>query len=441
MRRRFYLGIASVEAVLACAFVVIGWQIPRPDAADQSFDRADETTRSAAKHVRLFRDQLGEIRQKDFPNMARQLRIRTESVVKNFGASPIDFTTVESISAALATSSRDLDSWSDALNAEKYLAVLDEINDEANHDSTQRRGEPAAGSTSPAGDVDRSLFGSWRAPDTASKANTALPHDLEDKRRLDGSKCVEGLVAIRERCAELEQNLDTTIRQVNVLSAISLPAVSLGGAPAGIEMRPLWPEGRLISMELQKSLDLVKSFNQQLNSIAGAAPEIFKAFAGRKQPNGAADKSMEPSAERFRELSTELRKNGRQLQQIVRSWPALVETMRSSARALKGSQRQLDAVLAQRAFCERAVHNSGQMTGTVEDLLDSYGAQFDVRLDEQEKALGQMEKGLNDVAETLPPVKQTANDVLLALRWMFFLVAGFIGLHGALVACEALVKR
>jgi hypothetical protein len=442
MRRSLFLGIGVIETVLACVLVIIGWQIPRPSAADQCFDRADQITRSAAEQVHLFRGQIGEIRQKDFPKMARQLRIRAETVVGNFRTASIDFATVEAISAALATSSRDLESWSDALNAEKYLAVLADLNDEVNRPSSQRLAEPAAGPASPvAGDIDRGLFGLWRGPELASKATNASPRDLDDKQRLEGPKCVEGLVAIRGRCAELEQNLDSTIRHVQILSSINLPFVALGGAPTGIEMRPLWPEGRIIAMELQKSLDVLKAFNQQLNSIASAAPEMFKALAGPNHPNGETGKSMGASSDRFRELTAELRKNSRELQQIRRTWPALVETMRSSARALKSSQRQLDAVLAQRAFCERAVNDSGRITGAAEDLFDSCSAQFEARLDEQEKALGQMEKGLNDVADTLPPVKQTANDVLVALRWMFWLVAGFIGLHGAFVACDACLKR
>jgi hypothetical protein len=430
MRRNLFLGIAVIETVLACAFVIIGWQIPRPSAADQSFDRADQTTRSAAKQVHLFRGQIGEIRQKDFPKIARQLKNRAETVVGNLRTASIDFATVEAISAALATSSRDLEIWSDALNAEKYLAALADLNDEAIHPSEERGAAPA--STSPAaGDIDRGLFGLWQRPELTTKAHDTAPHDLDDARRLNGPKCVEGFLAIRGRCAELEHNLDSTIRQVQILSSVSLPVLSLGSAPGGVEMRPLWPEGRIIATELQKSLDVVKAFNQRLNLIAGAAPQTSRDLADRNHP----------SADRFRELATELGKNSRELRQTLRTWPALVETMRSSALALKSSQRQLEAVLSQRAFCEHAVSDRGEITGAAEDLFDSCTAQFDARLDEQEKALGQMETGFNDIANTLPPVKQTANDVLLALRWMFWLVAGFIGAHGAFVACDACLKR
>jgi hypothetical protein len=121
----------------------------------------------------------------------------------------------------------------------------------------------------------------------------------------------------------------------------------------------------------------------------------------------------------------------------LQTWPVLVETMHRSATVLNGSHRQLESVLAQRVQCERAVNNSQQIAQTAASLIESSTTTLDARLDEQQQSLGQMERGLNEVSDNLPGVKQTANDLLLTLRWMFWLVGGLIGLHGLFVVCDA----
>ena len=76
MRRGLLLSIGILEACLACVLVVVGWRLPHPDAIEKSFNRVGHVAVNAETQVRLMREQIAEIRQRDFPRVANQLKCK-----------------------------------------------------------------------------------------------------------------------------------------------------------------------------------------------------------------------------------------------------------------------------------------------------------------------------------------------------------------------------
>ena len=64
--------------------------------------------------------------------------------------------------------------------------------------------------------------------------------------------------------------------------------------------------------------------------------------------------------------------------------------------------------------------------------MRSYSVRLNVRLNEQERSLAQVEHGLAEVTELIPSVSHTASDLLNGIRWMFWLVGGLLALHARL---------
>jgi hypothetical protein len=474
MRRGILLGVGVLETALACVLFCVGWMLPRTDSVEQGFARVGEVTRSAETEVKAVRGQVDELRRKDFPKIAAQMKTQSRTVGANVKAQTIDFATVEAMRNALAAVAKGLAGWSETLDAEKYLPAIRGLG--ATADLLDAGSPPALRTAdaleSTAGRLEHDLRRALvllRLPiDVAGGIELLHSAERSAAELGEAGRALrdESLAALRNTLRELDESLSGMVTQAEGFSATVLPVVVPDGrGPPTVELRPVWPDGPATVARLKRMRDFVRAAERRLDDAARAAALLppmseqarrqLADAAGEFCPPGAEDEdaaervaesantvpALLRGAARLRELAAGLRSAQQGLEQTFRAWPELVETLRRSATVLDGSRRQLDTVLTGREQYDKAVTSSLTLAGTTEDMLEIYTTKLDARLGEQERSLGQMERGLGEVNQALPAVSHTASDLLRTVRWVFWLIGLLIAAHGVFVAVDARMRR
>ena len=464
MRRRILMCIGILEMLAAGVFVVFSFAIPQRQAVSQTFERMEKVGRSAEKQVQLMREQVAEVRHKDFPKAFGELRAQTHAVSKNLNQS-IDFRAIEAASNALADLFKKMDGWSGTLDPGKYLVdegsatVNESFDDHMSHSILA-----AVGSWEKcANDLELDVC--------AVLSLASLPSNDKNSRALDASaaNCVTDLTNLEKSLAAgssesnrsglvgSERSLDKLVGQAETISEAVYPTLSANGTS---EMRSVWPDGKRAVAALREARDRVQKCNRELDDVArGLVPVRTRFEKGNRGASfaPACDDAMwiverlrkvcaaiadaVKSMGRIRGYAREIRKTQEGIEQAMRNWPELVETMHRSASIFASSRKRLEMLLAQREHYEQALKSSLQLVRTTEDLLRTGTTKLDVRLGEQEYSLGQVEHGINEANESLPAVARSAGDLVQAIRWAMWIVAALVGLHGLFVVVGAGPRR
>ena len=474
MRYSILLGIGILELFAACVLIVIGCKLPRSEAVEKDFSRVGAVSHRAESQIQLMRKQVHEVRRKDFPKMASQLRTRTHAASSGFRSQHINYEALEAMSQSLAAVAQGLESWSETLDPEKNLSAARGLGNSADfvdvHLTASLLVLAASLEQSSAPfekDLARLLLLIQQPLDHANSRELTITFlrfatnlDLLGKV-LDG----EPFDSTRNGFSELEATLEIAIRQIDTVGSALYPVVTVNGfLPPTIEMRPVWPEGKRTAQALRNALAGVKATKAELDELARLSRAIVLSFDDHRQRLEASQmrvnrfvsdfdaidttiritemfaaglqdtsrvlKMLLGGATRLRELAAGLRRTQSGLEMTVNAWPELVQAMHHSAVVLNGSRQHLDTVLAQRVQYERAMESSQAIMESAEDWLEAYSAKLDARLGDQEQSLEEMQQGLAEVNAALPNVAHAANAMLNAVRWMFWILGGLFALHG-----------
>lgn len=451
MRRRIQLSIGILEAILACVLFVIGGVLPGTQSVENSFTRVQHVSRNAESQVRLMRQQVAEVRHKDFPLVSAHLRAQTRGFSARWKQAPVDFPTVEAMNDAILASAVGLDDWSDTLDGsgrsrQSRPGTRSDVT-QANKLAHATRLTRAALEESAAqlDDECRALLTIVGRPFDASVVVQSIGtvdrvRILRDQLEYAGSN--ERFNDLRRATGELEKSLETAHRHVELASTAAFPLlVPNGSSQPGVQLVPLWPQGKEAARTLNTTLIAVRSTNQQLDAFAGTfrVVESSKRYV-TSDIEHTTDATLAEYSQRLRLLSAALQRTVSAVQRSTVEWPGLVQTMRISARVLRDSHEQLDEFAGRQSEYDRAMLGSRQATQTAEQLVESYSERIGNRLSEQEHSLAEMEHGLGEASEAIPAVSKTTVDLLNAIRWMFWLVGALIALHGAFVICDARSK-
>ena len=445
MRRRIQLNIGILESILACVLFVVGWQLPRSESIEGSFERVGRVTYSAQTQVRLMREQVAEFRRTDFPRVTNHLRAQTRDFSARWRDSPLSFPTAETMNDTMSASAFSLEKWSATFDSNglfresTFLNRGPEQGDQRFARATMLTRAALEQSAIQLEQDCVALHTELGRPVDASaliKCVSTIGRIRNRIDRIDEAGGSDRLAELQETTAELESSLEIANRQVEAASTASFPLVIPNGASQPIvQLVPLWPEGKPAARQLGTTLAAVKAVNRHLNEFARATEVLRQGSADAHGSVG----SLLNMARRMRGLASTLRRAQDGLDRSIAQWPDLVRTMRLSARILRTSH-QIDELVGQRSEYDRAVHGGREATQTAEDLLQSYSSGLEARLSEQEQSLAQVESGLAEAGEAIPAVTRTTVDLLNAIRWMFWLVGALIALHGALVICESRLK-
>jgi uncharacterized phage infection (PIP) family protein YhgE len=482
MRRFALAGLGLLELAVAAVVILLARQLPAPENITRNFEHVRKATTGAVRQVELLREQVEELRDQDFTLAAKELRDNTRAVAATLQNTRVDFQTLEALASALGDVARGLSGWADTLDAERLKKVSDGLGTTASFLEDNVIGSALKAATS----LDEAVAGLEADARRLGKLLQQAPPDLKSARDMhDGlARFDEGLAAlerllklehlgaIRDGFSGMQTSLATTAEQVNKIGGFSYPVFKFNGFRAPeVEMKPFWPDGAKIAEGLRKAVGGVEAASKELDALHKDLPAIRAGLdesrkgiarsrealaAGLKQQGeidsllksvpkqsaalaeelpkvGKSFARMLRETQRLKDVSTALRQAQKLLDESGTQWPELAKAMNQSAIVLTAAQKQLTKALGKRDEYEDALHNTAELAKVSAELLPLLTDRLDVRLGEQEHSLEQMASGLAEVNQSLPAVETATTDIIGTLRWLLWLTAALVGLHGAFV--------
>jgi hypothetical protein len=478
MRRALFPILGALELAVAVLLVLLGAQLPRPAEIRDSFARAERVTVQAGREIRVLQRQVDGVRQLQLPALAGRLKDQTRTITAALDAQTVDFDTVRTMRDALVEVSSGLRGLADSLDAERVgklgvglgetAAFLeDRVVPAAQQAATQLEAS-AAGLQADAKRLSQLLRTAPLDLKVVREVHTSLGRFREGLDRMDRALRLKRLEVVREGFTGLETSLSSGAGQVERLSRYSYPAITVTGVRMQVTQRPFWPEGDEIATGMRKAAAGVTAANKELEDWAADLPRFREAVAesGKiidklREALGVAleqQDKLEPvlrdvptqaarlaedlprltgdlarilrETDRLKEVARALRQAQKGVDAAVARWPEMRTTFLRMADVLKTTSGQLGKAIDHRHEYETALEQTKVLGETFSTMLPLFGDQLDLRLSEEERALEELSQSLEDFQGALPVYERSAGDLVQTGRWLAWLVAAVVALHG-----------
>lgn len=489
MRRAVFLVMGLLELAIAGVLIAFAWQLPSRTDIDQTFDRAGRVTGRTGGEVKLFRQQVHDLRRPELQELGRQMKDQTTTVTTTLKAQTVDFDRLQTVGDALGDVAGGLDGFGDALDADSIGKVGQGLGATASYLDEQVA--PTAGRA--AKDLDAST-----ADICADARNLAVllrtaPPDLkaageiydglgrfgDGLDKLQDLLKAERLTSMRDGFKGLDTSLTTGASQVDRLSGYHYPVVTMRGLRPEVEQRKFWPEGGTIADGMRKAAEGAKAADAEMAALEADLPKLRAALEESRRVTRRTHDSLglalkqqdkleavlrtvpEHSArladelprlvgdlsrilretERLREVAATLRQAQKGIDAAVARWPELKTNLGKAATLLRATQKQLREALARRDQYEAALNQSIVLADSFATLLPVYLESLDRQLKEQEEGLDELGRGLDDVTSAMPEYAHATNRLVDTARLLVWLVSAIVLLHaGYLLASVRLGK-
>src|SRR5262245_34466621 len=365
MRRYFLTGVGLLELSIAVAVVMIGLRLPSREEVSDNFGRVEKVTDGSEKQVRLMREQVSDLRRQDLGSKAEQLRLHTRTAADAASKQKVDFQTVDAIAKSLADVSKGLKTWADTVDAEQMKQVSTGLGQAGAFLETG----VADPSEKSAAELEAALAGLEKDATRLATLLRQAPPDLKAAKTIhDGLGSfdtglekltdlvkTERITAMKEGLAGLEVSLSSTADQVEKVSAVSYPIITINGLKPSIETKPFWPDGEKVADGLKKATKGVKAANEQLDVMAKSLPELEKALAESRKSVKVTRESLGTALKNQAETEKLLKAVPDQTATLAEALPSMGKTLtrtlretkklRDLANGLKAVQKSLDDTL------------------------------------------------------------------------------------------------
>jgi uncharacterized phage infection (PIP) family protein YhgE len=489
MRRVVFTILGLLELGIGVVLLGLGAQLPDGAEVQRGFQGAERVTSNAGTQTRLLRRQVQDLRRPELQLVAQRLQTQTRSVTTMLKQQQIDFESLQTMRDALGEVAGGLDSLADSFDAGNVRKLGDALGETAVF--LEERVVPGA---SKAADQIETSTKALRA-DAQHLADLlkAAPPDLKAAREVHDSLArfgegldkmhamlkTERLTTMRDGFTGLETALSTGAEQVERLAGYTYPVVQFNGLKVEVEQKKFWPEGDKIAEGMRKARDGVVAAGKEIDGLGKDLPKLQasldesrkvvhktrEALAAalaqqnkvepllKEMPSHAAKLSEElpkigddlakmlRDTDRLKEVAGSLRQGQKAIHTAVGHWPEMQTALHRSAKLLRATRGQLDHAVEHKHDYEAAVQQSVVLADSFATLLPLLTDQLDTRLDEEENALRDLEQSLGEVQGALPAYSRTAQDVVLAGRWLAWLVAAIAALHGVYLILSARLGR
>jgi uncharacterized phage infection (PIP) family protein YhgE len=487
MRRILFLGLGSVEAVVAVVLFAFAWVLPGNREVNDHVSRVEQVTRQSSTEISRLREQVRTLRaqQPQLKDMAKRLQAQSKDMIAGVREQSVDFETVQTIGDALGNVADGLDGFSQTLDPKGMQQLGQGLGTTANFLDQQ----VAPGADRAADDLEKSTAALRTDAERFAKLLRAAPLDLKSAREVHDSlgKFGDGLarmknmlepqnvVTMREGFKGLETSLATGADQVERLAGLNYPVVTMSGLKAHIEQRPFWPEGATIADGMRKAAKGAAAAEKEMDALAQDLPKVHegldesrKLVEKTREALGTALKqqeALEPllkdvpehaarlaeelprlgadlakilrDTSKLKEVAVALREAQKGIDSAVTRWPDLRKTLAQSAVLLRTTQQQLNHALENRDMFESSLEMTIILVRAITAALPVMAEQLEANLRDQEQSLANLEHSINQVSASMPEVADTASTVLTMTRLLMVLVGSVFGLHGVFVMLSA----
>ncbi|HTU91597.1 MAG TPA: hypothetical protein VMF69_16055 [Gemmataceae bacterium] len=492
MRRLVFLLLGALELLSAIVLVYFAWLVPGSREVEETAGRAERVTRHTGEQVHGLRNQFCLLRERRPQMQALALRLQSEMRVVNdhLKTQTIDYETVKALSDALGDAASGLDGLSQTLNPKDLKQFGEGI--KAAADFLENQVGPAAAKA--ADDLDKTTASLRDDAKLLSNLLRSAPPDLKAARdihdslgnfdrgleRMQQLLRTERIDTMREGFTGLEQSLNTGAEQVQRLSNYTYPVVRFNGLRPSVEQQAFWPEGGDIADGMRKAAKGAAAANEELRSLSKDLPtlrqalqESRKAAAATRETLAAALKQQDKvegllksvpenaarltdqlpqlanslaailrDTSRLKEVGKLLRQTHKGIDNAITRWPELRKNLGRSSLLLRNTQTQLDYVLTHRDEYEASLQHTLTLSRTISASLPLLSEQLEMELDDQERALTNLDDSINEVRDSLPGFARGASNILQTTRLLLLLLAVIFGLHGGyLIAGSRMGRR
>jgi hypothetical protein len=490
MRRLLFFALAVLECLAATALACLGSQLPDRAQIEGSFARAGRVTERAGDQARRLQERVRSLRRPELQQLAHRLRDHTRTVTTLLRQRAIDFQTVTALRDSLGTVGEGLHTFADTLDPAAVAQLGDGLGLTAAF--LDEKLAPAAAGAAKQLDQSTALL---RA-DARGLADylQAAPVDLQAIRQVHDSlatfsKGLEKMTAtlalkrldtMREGFRGMDTALTTGAEQVERLASFTYPVLHIRGWRPEIEQRQFWPEGDRIADGLRKAGVGVSAAGKEMDDLARALPQLRSSLeASRKIVDTTRETlgvvldhqdQLEPllkemprhaarlaeklpqvgedlarvlrDTDKLREVAGALRQARKGIEMAVGRWPELRKTLLGTAGLLQAARQQLDRAVEHQEEYERAVHEAARLGETFATLLPLLTDGMLHQLGEDERSLGDLGQSLDEVGTVLPEYGRTAGGLAETGRWLAWLAAAAVALHGVyLLAVSVRIRR
>lgn len=491
MRRLIFLVLGVLELLSAVVLVYFAWLVPGPREVEQTAATAERLTRHTGTQVERLRDQFHLLseRRPQMQELAQRLQTEMRIVNDHLKTQSIDYETVQALRDALGDAANGLDGLSQTLDPKDLKQFGNGMKTAA--DFLENQVGPAAAG---AADNLEKTAGSLRedAKLLSSLLRTAPP-DLKAARNIhDGLRNFdkglermqqllrsERIDTMREGFKGLEQSLNTGAEQVQRLANYTYPVVRFNGWSPVVEQRAFWPEGGEIADGMRKAAKGAMAADDELHSLCKDLPSLRQALAESRKAAIATRETLAVALQqqdkvegllqsvpeyaarlsdqlpklanslakilrdtsRLKEVGKLLRQTHKGIDNAVARWPELRKNLGRSSVLLRNTQTQLNYVLTHRDEYEASLQHTLLLSRTISASLPLLSDQLEMELDDQERALTNLDDSINDVRESLPVLASGASNILQTTRLLLVLLAVIFGLHGGYLIAGARMGR
>lgn len=478
MRNLIFLSMGILELLVAFLLILFGFQLPTPGLIENTFDRAQKVTDRAGRQVRLFEQQVHDLRQPELVNLAGRLQKETHQVTANLRLQAVDFDSIKAMRNAVGDVAQGLDGLATTLDPAGIGKLSDGLRETAAY--LDERVIPSAEKA--ADQLDKSTAALKTDAQNLQAFLKDAPLDLKAARDVhDGLKRFgeglgklgatlppERLEAIRDGFEGLDNSLSSGADQVKKLAAYQYPVVRLEGLKMIVDQKPFWPEGDKIADGMTKGATGARAARKELDQLVTEWPKIREAIEEShkvvdktRESLGAAlinQKKVEPllkdlpnhtarlaeelpkiggdlaamlrQTQQLKEVAAALRQAHKGIELNVAEWPQLQKAMGSSATAMKALHKQLGQALEHRNDYEAAMQQTVVLAETISSMLPMVTRQLNEHLGDQEISLRDLGESIDEAGTALPLYAETASRLASIGRLLAFLVAVIVALHG-----------
>jgi ABC-type transporter Mla subunit MlaD len=466
-----------MELALAGLLATFGWLLG--DAAvGEGFIKASRITDNAGRQIRLIRRQVHDLQRPEMQTWTRQLQEQTHAASVTLQNQQVNYETMRAMADALGDVAAGLRGIGESLQNDPFGKVGAGLGETA---AFLEQVIPAAAKA--ADDLEATTAALKADAQSLKSLFQEHPFDLQAARevhdtltrfrsgidpltKLLASNRLDGL---RDGFEGMETALTTGAEQVERLSHYSYPAVVLKGFKPEVTQKPFWPEGETIAKGLRQAASGLSAASKEMTSLREELPRLRTsleesrsvldrtsqalAVALRQQdklepllkdiPAKAAQLAenlprvgqdlvrLLRDTRRLQEVATALRQGQQGVANAKDHWPQLRQTLERSATLLAAARRQLEQVLDNRDQYERARQQGVHLAESFGTTLPLLSEGFNGQLQDQDQALEDLAESIDEVGTLLPTYGRTAERSLQIGRWLVWLVAAMVALHGA----------
>jgi hypothetical protein len=478
MRRAVFLVMGLLELGVAAVLVAFAWQLPGRSDIDQTFGRAEHVTERTGSQVKLFRQQVHDLRRPELQDLGKQLQAETKTVTGTLKSQSVDFDRLQTVGDALGDVATGLDGFGEALDGDNLGKVGQGLGETASY--LDKQVAPTAGQA--ANRLDASTAGLREDAKRLALLLRQAPPDLKATKEIHDSlsRFGEGLdkmqellkaqrlTSMREGFKGLETSLTTGADQVDRLAGYHYPVVTIRGYRPDVEQRRFWPEGEKIADGMRKAAAGAKAADEEMAALEADLPKLRSSL---EESRKVADKTREALAmalkqqdklelvlksvpehsarlaeelpkltgdlsrilretERLKEVAVTLRQAQKGVDNAAAKWPELKANLSKASTLLRATQLQVREALDRRQEYEAALKQSIVLAESFATLLPIYLESLDRQLEEQERGLDDLGRGLDDVGAAIPEYARVTHGLVGTARLLAWLVAGIVLLHG-----------